>query len=97
MAIFSGMDFTHLGQDNLHCLSQGFYSAQNIMINKTKQQVGKEKVYSAYTFTLLFITEGSQGRNSSRAETWRQELMQKPWRCAVYWLASPGLLSLLST
>ena len=31
--------------------------AQNIM---TKKQVGKERVYSAYTSTLLFITKGSQ-------------------------------------
>ena len=26
----------------------------------------------------------------------KQELMQKPWRDVLYWLASPGLLSLLS-
>jgi hypothetical protein len=26
----------------------------------------------------------------------KQELMQKPWRDVTYWLASPGLLSLLS-
>jgi hypothetical protein len=25
-----------------------------------------------------------------------QELMQRPWRDVLYWLASPGLLSLLS-
>jgi hypothetical protein len=36
------------------CLSQGFYSCTNIM---TKEQVGEERVYSAYTSTLLFITE----------------------------------------
>ena len=36
---------------------------QNIM---TKKQVGEERVYSAYTFT-LFITKGSQDWNSSRA------------------------------
>jgi hypothetical protein len=30
---------------------------QNTM---TKKQVGKERVYSAYTSTLLFITKGSQ-------------------------------------
>jgi hypothetical protein len=35
--------------------------AQNIM---TKKQVGEEWVYSAYTSILLFITKGSQGRNS---------------------------------
>ena len=26
----------------------------------------------------------------------KQELMQRPWRDVPYWLASPGLLSLLS-
>jgi hypothetical protein len=26
----------------------------------------------------------------------KQELIQRPWRDALYWLASPGLLSLLS-
>jgi hypothetical protein len=61
----------------------------------TKKQVGEERVYSAYTSTLLFITKGSQDRNSHRAGTWRQELMQSPWKGAAYWLASPGLLSLL--
>ena len=42
---------------SLSCLSQGFYSCTNI---KTKKQVGEERVYSAYTSTLLFITKGSQ-------------------------------------
>eukprot|EP00128_Syssomonas_multiformis_P016989 Colp12_sorted_trinity150504_noHs@17845 len=47
------------------CLSQGFYSCTNIM---TKKQVGEERVYSAYTSTLLFITKGSQECNSSRSK-----------------------------
>ena len=66
---------------------------QNIM---TKKQVGKERVYSSYTSTLLFITKGGQAWNSHRVGTWRQELMQRPWRVAAYWIASPGLISLLS-
>jgi hypothetical protein len=37
---------------------------QNIM---TRKQVEEERVYSAYTSTLLFITKGSQDRNSSRS------------------------------
>jgi hypothetical protein len=45
------------------CLSQGFYSCTNIM---TKKQVGEERVYSAYTSTLLFITKRNQDWNSSR-------------------------------
>jgi hypothetical protein len=75
-------------QKNALCLSQGFYSCTNIV----KKQVGEERVYSAYTSILLFITKGSQDWNSSRSESrswW-------PWRDVLYWLASPGLLSLLS-
>jgi hypothetical protein len=49
-------------------------SAQNI----TKKQVGEERVYYAYNSTLLLITKGSQDRNSQRAGTWRQKLMQRP-------------------
>jgi hypothetical protein len=45
------------------CLIQGLYSCTNIM---TKKQVGEERVYSAYTSTLLLITKGSQDWNSSR-------------------------------
>ena len=37
---------------------------QNIM---TKKQVGGERVYSAYTSILLFITKGRQDWNSSRS------------------------------
>jgi hypothetical protein len=48
------------------CISQGFYSCTNIM---TKKQVGEERVYSAYTSTLLFITKGGQDWNSSRSES----------------------------
>jgi hypothetical protein len=46
------------------CLSQCFYFCTNIM---TKNQVGEEGLYSAYTSTLLFIIEGSQDWNSSRS------------------------------
>jgi hypothetical protein len=37
---------------------------QNTM---TKKQVGEERVYLAYTFIELFISEGSQNRDSDRA------------------------------
>jgi hypothetical protein len=46
------------------CLSQGFYSCTNIM---TKKRVGEERVYSAYSSILLFITKRSQDWNSSRS------------------------------
>jgi hypothetical protein len=51
------------------------------MIKATRE----ERVYLAYTSHS--IIKGSQGKNSTRGGTWRQELMQRPWRAAAYWLA----------
>ena len=45
-----------------------------------QKQAGQERVYLAYTSTVLFIIGGSQDRNSNRAGNWKQELMQSPWR-----------------
>jgi hypothetical protein len=59
---------------------------------KTKVQVGEERVCLAYLSTVLFLIEGSQDRISNRAGSWRQELMQRPLRGAVYWIASHGFL-----
>jgi hypothetical protein len=58
------LNFKSRGTLKYMCLSQGFYSCTNIM---TKKQVGEERVYSAYTSMLLFITKGSQDWNSSRS------------------------------
>jgi hypothetical protein len=77
----------------LGVLVEIYIPVENIM---TMKQVVEERVYSAYISTLLFITKGSQDRNSQRTGTWRQELMKRPWRNVTYWLAYPGLLSLLS-
>jgi hypothetical protein len=74
-----------------HCLSQGFYFCINIM---TKKQVGEERVYSAYTFHIAVHHQRKLGRELKQVR--KQELMQKSWRDVTYWLASPGLLSLLS-
>lgn len=49
----------------------------------------------AYTSKSSFIIEGRQDMNSNRAGTWKQEVMQRPRRGAVYWFAHHGLLSLL--
>jgi hypothetical protein len=58
----------------------------------TKKQVGEERVYSAYTSILLFITKevrtGTQAGHKAGADA---EAMEG---CSL--LASPGLLSLLS-
>jgi hypothetical protein len=82
----------HTGYRDLEtsCLSQGFYSCTNIM---TKKQVGEKRVYSPYTSLLLFITKevrtGTQAGQEAGADTEAMEGYS-------YWLASPGLLSLLS-
>ena len=63
---------------------------------RAKSKLGRKRFISASTLTLLFTIKGSWGRNSSRARTRRQELMQRPWRGSAYWLAPHDVLSLLS-
>ena len=59
----------------------------------TKKQVGDKRVYSAYISTLL-LSPKDAGLELKQVR--KQELIQRPWRDVTYWLASPGLLSLLS-
>ena len=58
-----------------------------------KEQVGEERVYSAYTSTLWFVTEGSQDR-SSQGRNLEAEADAEAMEGAAYWIAFPGLLSL---
>jgi hypothetical protein len=60
----------------------------------TKKQVREERVYSAYTSSLVFITNGSEDWNPKQVR--KQKLMQRPWRDFPSLLASRGLLNLLS-
>jgi hypothetical protein len=60
----------------------------------TKKQVGKERVYSAYTSTLLFITKdvrtGTQAGQEAGADA---EAMEGCSLLACFpWLAQPALL-----
>jgi hypothetical protein len=59
----------------------------------TKKQVEEERVYSAYT---SHCCSSPRKSGLELKQVRKQELMQKPWRDVLYWLASPGLLSLLS-
>jgi hypothetical protein len=43
-----------------------------------------------YSSTVQSITEESQERNSNRTAIWSQDLIQRPWWGAAYWLASHG-------
>jgi hypothetical protein len=60
----------------------------------TKKQVGEERVYSAYTFHIAVHHQRKSGLELMQVR--KQELMQRLWRDVPYWLASPGLLSILS-
>jgi hypothetical protein len=62
----------------------------------TKKQVGEERVYSAYTSTLLFISKGSQDWNSSQGRNLEEGGDAEAKKGAAYWIASPRLLSVLS-
>ncbi len=59
-----------------------------------KKQVGEERVYSAYIFYIAVHHQKKSGLELRQVR--KQELMQRLWRDVIYWLASPGLLSLLS-
>ena len=73
------------------CLSQGYYSW-------TKHH-DQEAIWGAKgLFSLHFHTAVHHQRKSGLElkQVRKQELVQRPWRDVTYWLASPGLLSLLS-
>jgi hypothetical protein len=72
-------------------LSQGFCCCTNIV---TKKQVGEERVYSAYTSILLFVTKevrtGTQAGQKAGADA---EAMEGCSLLACFpWLAQPALL-----
>jgi hypothetical protein len=76
--------------DDGHCLSQGFYSCTNIM---TKMQV-ERKGFILLTLPYCYSSPRKSGLYLKQVK--KQELMQRSWRDVPYWLASTGLLSLLS-
>lgn len=64
---------------SLHCCDK----------NHDQRILGRKSFISAYISRRESITEGSQGWNPNRADTWRQELTQRPRRGTDYWFASP--------
>jgi hypothetical protein len=59
-----------------------------------EEAVEEERVYSAYTFHITVDHQRMSGLELKQVR--KQDLMQRPWRDVLYWLTSPGLLSLLS-
>lgn len=83
-----------LGLAGKICLSYG-YIAGIKHPNRKQHSGGRGSVYSSLIFQVTVITEGSQSKNP-KAGTWTQELMQRPWKSATYWLSLHGLFSLFS-
>lgn len=54
-----------------------------VMKHHDQKQLEKELVLLILPGNKWSITEGIQGNNSSRAETYRQALMQRPWRSCL--------------
>jgi hypothetical protein len=70
------------------CLSQGFYFCTN-----QEASWGGKGLFSLH-FHIAFHHQRKSGLELKQVR--KQELMQRPWKDVIYWLASPGLLSLLS-
>lgn len=66
-----------------------------VMKHRDQKQVGEESVHLACFSTVLFIIKGSQGGNSNRGGTLRQEPVERPRRSATHRLTPHCLLSLL--
>jgi hypothetical protein len=56
----------------------------------TKNQIGEERVYSAYTFRIAVHHQRKSGLELKQVR--KQELMQRPWRDVTYWLAQLAFL-----
>jgi hypothetical protein len=83
-SILSGGIFT-AGKVTL-CLSQGFYACTNIM---TKKQLGRK---GFMWLTLPYCCSSPRKSGPELKQVRKQELMQRPWRDVLYWLAQPALL-----
>jgi hypothetical protein len=59
----------------------------------TKKQLGRKGFIQ---LTLPYCCSSPRKSGLELKQVREQELMQRPWRVVHYWLASPGLLSLLS-
>lgn len=69
--------------------NEGNIRISSAVINTmTKNNMGRKAL-----FYVVSIIRGSQGMNVSKAETWSQKLMQRPWRReGRQWLNPPSLV-----
>jgi hypothetical protein len=62
----------------------------------TKSNMGRKGLISLTVPYYSLSSKEVRTETHTGQEPWRQELMQRPWRDAAYWLASHGFLCLLS-
>jgi hypothetical protein len=91
--------FQALALTVITCIVVQWLNFESLMMDCVRVSVamvtwGQKGFASAYNSTPQTITERSQGKNSNKAETWQQDLVQRPWRGDVYWLALHSLLNL---
>jgi hypothetical protein len=72
-------------------LSHGFYSWTK---HHDQEAIWRGKGLFSLHFHTAVHLQWKSGLELKQVR--KQELMQRPWRDVLYWLASPGLLSLLS-
>jgi hypothetical protein len=69
-----------------YCFSQGFYSCTNIMTKKHLERKGFIRL------TLPHCCSSPKKSGLELKQVRKQELMQRPWRDVLYWLAQSALL-----
>jgi hypothetical protein len=65
------------------------------MIKSNSGEMGSFQLLLLHHTPLTQKEKEKKSGQELRTGIWRQELKQRPWRSVAYWLAPPGLLSLL--
>lgn len=77
-------------------VEMGYPIKVSIAVTKHRNPMQREEENNLFQVTVPNNSSSLKGRNSKTEWTWRQELKQKPWRNAAYWLAPNAWFSLLS-
>jgi hypothetical protein len=80
-------------KEEAYCLSQGFYSGTK---HHDQEAVGEERVYLAYTSTLLVHHQKRSGLELTQGRKQEAGADAEAMRDVSQWLASPASLNLIS-
>jgi hypothetical protein len=79
-----------------HSVDQAGLKLRNLPASASQVLGFKDVRHHCLAQLALLYCYSSLKEVRTRTQAGKQELMQRPWRDVTYWLASPGLLSLLS-